>query len=788
MGHNSERMVRRDLLASTCFLLLCGCGAEPPAGEHGPIADQISAKLGEILPTATEAQRETFRLGKEGAERRFSRAEGLGPAFNVTFCASCHERPVTGGSAGLYRNFFLSGVRTAGGAFFPGESAGEAGGVIRMYYYGEEEPARPEVSDDISIFAQRSPVPFFGVGLLAELTNEEILARADPDDEDGDGISGRPNWERGFVGRFGRKAQTASIEGFIRGPLFNHLGITSNPLTDEQRAALPVDSSSRDTTQTEASGLRPAQAAVFDERLEDNDGAPDPELSTQELFELVSFSMLLAAPQLEPDNAEIELGRQLFDESKCEACHTPRLNSHRGPLPVYSDLLIHDMGEALADGIEQGEASGAEFRTQPLWGLTAVGPYLHDGRAETIERAIELHGGEATESQERYLQLSESDRAALVAFLRSLGGREQFSEGLIPPGEEMPAPGALGGPIAGLDATALERFQAGRALFDKEFGFESGVGGPRFNGDSCRACHFEPVVGGAGPRGVNVLRHGILNSEGGFVPPSVGTILHKQTRLKNHGNKPQQVSNIFEHRQTPHLFGLGLIESIPEATILANADPDDTKRPDGITGRPSWTDDGRLGRFGWKAQVPSVAEFVRDAVTAELGMTLDYQEGLTFGKIHDNDDVPDPEMSLEDAGRLQFYLENLAAPPRKTGADPQRVERGAAVFEQVGCAVCHIPALEGEGGPVPLFSDLLLHEILPEGSAGIEEASANMREFRTPPLWGLSDTAPYMHSGAADSLTEAIELHDGEAAGSRDRFGALESSDREALLVFLGTL
>ena len=125
---------------------------------------------------------------------------------------------------------------------------------------------------------------------------------------------------------------------------------------------------------------------------------------------------------------------------------------------------------------------------------------------------------------------------------------------------------------------------------------------------------------------------------------------------------------MFEHRQSPALFGLGLIDAIPEAAILANVDADDMLTPDGISGRPSWTDGGRLGRFGWKAQVPTLEEFVRDAVTAELGMTLPYVEGLTFGKVHDNDDVPDPEFSAADAEALLFFMEQMAPPPRLEGA------------------------------------------------------------------------------------------------------------------------
>ena len=254
--------------ALSAALLLGACPGPAPRehvlGDFGPMADGIYARLGDPAPYADATQLATFERGRQVALTRFDRRDGLGPAFNVTFCTACHERPVIGGGAGLYRNFFVSGVETPDGAFVPGFSAGDAGGVIRLYYYGADYPARPPVPTETNIIAQRNPIPFFGVGLLAELPDAEILRRADPDDADGDGISGRPNYDRGFVGRFGRKSQTVSIEGFIRGPLFNHLGVTTDPLSEAQRALLPVDSSTS-SVRGAALGVSPyrSQACVL---------------------------------------------------------------------------------------------------------------------------------------------------------------------------------------------------------------------------------------------------------------------------------------------------------------------------------------------------------------------------------------------------------------------------------------------------------------------------------------------------------------------------------------------
>lgn len=769
----------------------------------GPIADDIAGKLGTPVPSATADQLATFERGREVFNKQFALSDGLGPAFNVTFCGACHEKPVIGGSAGLYRNFFLAGRETEDGAFLFTESAGMAGGVVRLYDYDPAMPARPEVPETTTVFAQRNPIPFFGMGLIAELPEEEILARVDENDADGDGISGRANFDRGFVGRFGRKSQTVSLEGFIRGPLFNHLGITTDPLTDDMRAQLPVDSSAQEMQKAVAKVAFDGkagphmQAAAPDGPNFDNDGAADPEMSVEELFDLVSFQMLMAAPELETLSDEANRGRMSFHQVGCSACHVPRLTGPRGPIPVYSDLLLHDMGPELADGIRQGDASGSEFRTQPLWGISAVGPYLHDGRADTLEAAVLAHGGEAQAARDNFAALSEEKQDQVVEFLLALGGRDQFSGGLLPPDAEVPDVGEYGGPLHELNDEEMAQFERGRSMFDFEFGHDFGVGamagaardnGARFNGDSCRACHFQPTIGGAGPRGVNVMRHGIL-SDAGFTAPSdtPNTILHREIRVGHDSPVPEPDVNVFEHRQTPAVFGVGMIDAITEETILSNADPDDLDE-DGISGRAHVLSDGRVGRFGWKAQVPSTAEFARDALAAEMGITLPPQEGMTFGILEDDDGIADPEGSLSLAADITMFMNMLAPPPRQEAGDAAQVAAGEAVFATVGCSRCHIQSLPSPEGDVPLYSDLLLHEILPAGSAGIVDGDAGMLEFRTAPLWGISQTAPYLHSGAADTIDEAIRMHDGEAVNVRTAYENLSDEDRAALLAFLQTL
>ena len=198
--------------------------------------------------------------------------------------------------------------------------------------------------------------------------------------------------------------------------------------------------------------------------------------------------------------------------------------------------------------------------------------------------------------------------------------------------------------------------------------------------------------------------------------------------------------------------------------------------------------DGRIGRLGWKADVPSVAEFVRDAMAAEIGLTIPQQTDLTFGLTTDDDGIADPELSVQDAEDLAFFLSMLAGPPRQPADDQTIIDEGEALFASVGCAKCHIPSLPSSEGDVALYSDLLLHEILPAGASGIESGDASQREFRTAPLWGLSQTAPYFHSGEADTIGEAIRLHDGEAATIVQAYLDRSAADQQALLAFLNSL
>ncbi len=763
-------------------LLLAACGG------GGPDTPLARTQLGDIVPDATPEQRAMFARGRALAQRRFTAADGHGPAFNVDACAACHEKPVLGGSAGRYRNFNLVATRDDGsGAFrFTGSN-----GIQRQFTLAAE--SRVASDPDSTIIALRNPVPFFGVGALARVGEEVILAGEDPMDADGDGISGRANFDRGRVGRFGRKAQSASVEDFIRGPLFNHLGITTDPLPPRRRIelGLPVARAAPPgLLDWLGLGRAHAQAPSGDRPTVDDDGIPDPELGEQALADLVAFTLLLAPPQAEVESPAARAGEQRFLAAGCHGCHRPELPSPDGPVRAYTDLLLHDMGPELADGIEMGAlASGSEFRTQPLWGIAAAAPYLHDGRADTLDQAIRLHGGEAAATRDAYLALDQAARDELLAFLDALGGAAQRSDGLLPPDAGIPEANQYGAPNPGLSAAELARFSRGRALFDRDFQLAEGLG-PLFNGDACRACHFDPVIGGSGPIDVNVVRHGRIDAAGAFSPPPGGTILHRHSTVASEraNDASSDEANVFELRQTPALFGLGLIERIPEMTILALADPDDADG-DGISGRAHRLPDGRLGRFGWKAQVPDLRAFARDASSAELGLSVPQEAGAAFGTSADEDAVADPELDPAALADMTFFMRQLAPPPRSR-RDPAVEDAGAAVFDRVGCGACHVATLHtADGLAVNLFSDLLLHDVLADGEpAGIVDGDAGVREFRTPPLWGLARTAPYMHDGRSATVAAAITRHGGEAQGAVAAYQALDAGERAALIAFLESL
>ncbi len=252
--------------------------------------------------------------------------------------------------------------------------------------------------------------------------------------------------------------------------------------------------------------------------------------------------------------------------------------------------------------------------------------------------------------------------------------------------------------------------------------------------------------------------------------------------------------------RVPFLFGLGLVEAIPDDAILARADPDD-KDGDGISGRAGRDAEGHLARFGRKSENPTIESFIAGALLFEMGLTspINPQEVLLDGKpLPDGvDPAPDPEVDSTSLHRLTDFVRFLApaAPrPAQDAAESALIDRGQKLFSQIGCAACHTPSMRTgrnasrvlDRKTVTLYSDLLLHDMGPE-LAGFCGIAASPAEWRTEPLMGLRYRKEFLHDGRAGDLFEAIRMHGGEAARARDAFQGLDRLTQEALIRFLST-
>jgi len=769
------------------LLLVLACKPDPHSAL--PPADASWAyapKPGDAIDGLDADTLAAFTRGQELMKRKFRTDQGLGPDFNTSSCAHCHQAPKAGGSSPRYRDFWLvRRVRADGAA----EDLGTNGTSPVRDLYVVPPTFHIPTAADCSIFARRNAPPAFGVGLFSFVSDETILKRADPDDADGDGISGRPNYEQGLVGRFGYKSQASRIESFNRGAMLNQMGLTSDPLLYAIPGEPQAGSGSLGALWLPGmllpgsllTGTAHAQVSAPGEPTTDDDGVPDPELSDDDQLDLLIFSIYVGAIAPGPETADSRAGAALFEQVGCADCHVPTLDSTRGPVPAYSDLLLHDMGPDLADGIGAGLATGSEFRTQPLWGLTWSAPYLHDGRADTLQVAIEDHAGESQDSRDRYLELSQAEQAQVIAFLGYLGGTDP--QGQILAMDPVPAVGEPGGPDQMLSEADLATWMQGRALFDKTRTIDEGLG-TWFNADSCRACHQDPVLGGAGGLDTNVLRMGSRDLETAAYSPLERAALPRSVVFGPDPYRLPDAANVIEGRNPPTTLGVGLLERISEAAILANADPDDADG-DGVTGVARILPDGRLGRFGWKAQIPTVYDFAADALLNENGITIDTAK-TDFSSADDGDDMADPEEATSEHQAVSFYLEHLSPPQGTTPQDPTQAARGQELFGQVGCDECHLPELDG----VAAFTDLLIHDVAPDPMVLVDQEDGLLpSEYRTAPLWGVVDTAPYLHDGSAPTLETAVtEGHMGEANTSREAYIALSAADQAALIVYLQSL
>ena len=326
----------------------------------------------------------------------------------------------------------------------------------------------------------------------------------------------------------------------------------------------------------------------------------------------------------------------------------------------------------------------------------------------------------------------------------------------------------------------------GAELFVTKFTPEEGLG-PLFNAQACSECHAQPAVGGMGPKGLaTVLRVGRL-THAGFNPLVGGRVAHSHSisELGVACGRTAGVpagANLTSVRNSPALFGDGLIDAIPDRVIRAGA----VARGDGVKGRPNLVrgPDGRLrvGRFGWKASTPTLELIVAEALRTELGVTSALAPGGPPPPATDRclgeSDAAEAEDDAVKA--LTAFVASLAA-PRPRSPHPT----GGAVFKATGCAACHVPTLRVGTRAVPLYSDLLLHDMGRVLDDRVVEGAAKGPDWRTTPLWGLRNRPRYLHDGRAQTLEAAIVAHGGEADTARRRFLSLSARDRRSLLEFL---
>ncbi|SFM38405.1 di-heme oxidoreductase family protein [Marinobacter zhejiangensis] len=275
----------------------------------------------------------------------------------------------------------------------------------------------------------------------------------------------------------------------------------------------------------------------------------------------------------------------------------------------------------------------------------------------------------------------------------------------------------------------------------------------------------------------------------------------------NYGPLPENL--LTSPRMAPPMTGLGLLQAIPEAALMANADPHD-EDGDGISGKANQVWDKAeqrtaLGRFGWKAAEPNIHQQSLGAFAGDMGLTSSLNPATDCTEAQNCHQLPDggtPEVSDKVAGFVTFYASSLAVPARRNLNTPE-VSRGARLFNDSGCAACHTPRYqtgtvadrpELSNQTIWPYTDLLLHD-MGEGLAdGRGEFLADGREWRTPPLWGLGlaqtvlPRTGFLHDGRARTLEEAIIWHGGEAQPANDRYRAMPAPDRVALLRFLESL
>jgi len=464
MTRTQLQAMQKGFIIGVSCLLIIGCTSSSSSstetttavsselsGGSMTIFDTTSAAFSHANPSLSGDDLTHFLTGESFFDTTWVAApsstegvDGLGPFFNARSCIDCHANdgrgrpPEDGGHfLSLLLRLSIDGVTDTGAPMPDPIYGGQLQGFSILTVTGEGDASvtyeeisgtyddgeeytllNPtyEISNlgygslDASIMISPRVAPaMIGLGLLEDVDELEILEYADENDADNDGISGKPNYvwdvenETTALGRFGWKANQPSVRQQVAGAFLGDIGITS-PIFPSQNITETQENNNDELTH-----------------------GGNPEIEERLFSRVVLYSKNLAVPaRRDVDDETVMRGEDLFDSLNCTACHRPTLTANGETIQPFTDLLLHDMGEGLADNRPDFDASGQEWRTPPLWGIGLVETvnghtrFLHDGRARNLEEAILWHGGEAEESKNAFKSLASSDRDALITFLESL--------------------------------------------------------------------------------------------------------------------------------------------------------------------------------------------------------------------------------------------------------------------------------------------------------------------------------------------------------------------------------
>jgi len=422
------------------------------SGGLATVFDETSKAFSHAIDGMTSNDEHAHELGDASFEQTFVTApapvnSGLGPVFNNVSCISCHHNDGKGTptlgftTSSMLLRISIPGMDAHGG---PLAAPGFGLQLQDQAIFGKQPEVHININytdktvtyPDGSVVVLRDPVytitnsyvplpagymlsprmapPVFGAGLLENIPESTILSFADENDKDGDGISGKANYvynpytKKTELGRFGLKANNPNILLQVAGAYNQDMGVSNYVFKDESSKG-----------QSQADGLE-----------------DEPELADSLLNAVAFYVRTLAVPaRRNTTDVDVKSGEQIFNQINCSGCHKPTVQTgidvnlsylSNQRIHPYTDLLLHDMGDDLADNRPDFRASGKEWRTTPLWGIglfqktNGIPYYLHDGRARTFEEAILWHGGEAEKSKQQFMQLSKTDRDKLIKFLNSL--------------------------------------------------------------------------------------------------------------------------------------------------------------------------------------------------------------------------------------------------------------------------------------------------------------------------------------------------------------------------------